>query len=67
MFNLIIDGLNLSLALAAAYHEITGEAAYLTHIQQYDVSSLLITSRFYYLPGYFYPLQKPTLLGVNNK
>ena len=60
MLNLIIDGFNLPLTITATYHEIAGKAAYLPDIQQYNIRSLLITGRLYYLPGYVYPFQKPT-------
>ena len=61
MFNLIIDRLNLPLALAAAYHKVISKAAHLACIEQGNIRRLLITGGFNCLAGYLYRFQNPCL------
>ena len=55
--HLIVDGLELPLAVAAAYHEVISKAANLAGIEQRDVRRLLAARRLYRLAGNLYRFQ----------
>jgi hypothetical protein len=59
--NLVVDGRKLPLGIAAAYHEIIGEAANLAGVQQNNVNRLLIGGSLNRLARYVYRFQKLNL------
>jgi hypothetical protein len=53
----LADGFNLAVAISATDNKIVGEGANLSGIQDNNIFSQFIRSRFDYLPGYFYRFQ----------
>ena len=53
MSHLVVDGRNLPVGLAAAYHEIVGKAAHLAGVQQDNINCLLIGGGLYRLARQF--------------
>lgn len=57
MADFIINSLNLPAGVTAADDKIVGKTTYLAGIQEQNVASLLIASRFYCLAGNLYRFQ----------
>ena len=57
MLYFLVNGLDLSGTVTAAYYKIIGEAAHLACVQQDDVSCLFLAGRFHRQLGYFNTFQ----------